>query len=272
MLRMTDHEGGAPAASKTRKATKRAAKPKKATKAEKPAADAPKAEKPKRAKKPKIRPLQETILAKHPFTEGELAEFGRQVGRLRGDVDNLQSDMAAVVKDYKSRIELKETAIKALTTKLQNEYEMRETLSLVVFNTKERTKKFVNPKNKREIYKEEAMTDSDWQLPMFKPEEIAAKAPKKGAPAADGAKPPLPPLAPELHEAAVAHEKVDLDLDVAISDGLMPPKLVTTFKKLAKKAGWAQKIINGVAVHALTRAEAGISAVADELRPFCIKK
>lgn len=233
--------------------------------------------KPKRAKKKKVTPLSEVILAKHSFTDSELADFGKQTGRLQAEVANLQADMAAVVKDFKSRIEMKETTIQSLGVKLANEYEMRETPVFVVFDTKARTKKYIDRRNKKLIYKEEPMTEADWQLPMFRPDELAktkkpaeVKAAEKKAKGGDRKAAPV--LAEETREAALAAGKVDLDLDAAITEGLAPDKLILNFTRLAKAAGWAKPVIGKVKEFAKAHEEEGISEIADALRPFCIEK
>lgn len=273
---MTDLDEHGPADNETDKPAKKAKSKKKGESGGKQAAPAAGTlDNPAKKSKAKMTNTTEIILIRHALTDKELADLGTQSGRLQGEVTNLEATLGAIKKDYTSQIEMKNTTISSLGVKLANGYEMRETKALVIYDAKAGTKKFVNPKNKREVYREADMTEADRQLPMFQPEVLAATKKKPEAKAAEkkakGAK-EIPPLDDLSKEAALASEKVDLHLDMAIQEGMMPDKLILNFGRQAKKSGWANPVIKAVKAHAEAHAEEGISEVADALRPFCIEK
>lgn len=228
------------------------------------------------AKSPKKKKpiVTERILARFDFTAAEMADLGAQSGRLTNEINTLREDAKGVAADFKGKIDLKEAARNALATKLSNGYEMKETSAVVLFDTKKREKRFVDPKNNAKVYKTEPMTESDWQLPMFRKEEIVGKRPKPDT----QEKPPAGKtnvgavLDDAVQEAAKAAGIVDVDLDSAISDGLLPKGLLKRFKLAAKEHGWKDAVIKPVIAHAESFNDEGTGAVADALRPFCIKK
>lgn len=230
----------------------------------------------KTAKAPKKKKpiVTERILARFDFTPAEMADLGGQSGRLTNEINTLREDAKGVAADFKGKIELKESARNSLATKLSNGYEMREATALVLFDTKKREKRFVDPKNQGKIFKTETMTENDWQLPMFRKEEVVSKRPKpdtaEKAPAGKtnvGDK-----ISEAVDEAAKASGLVDIDLDGAISGGVIPKALIKRFKLAAKEAGWKENVIKSAIAHAETFTDAGIGEMAEALRPYCIKK
>lgn len=240
-----------------------------------PDAKAEKAEKASAKKEPKkVWPVQkERILARHDFTLAELAEKGQSIGRIDNEIAIKQRDMKDVVADFKAQIEVKTTTRTALSQQLVNGYEMRETLSHVLYDTKARLKRYVDPHDSKKVYREEPMSESDWQLPMFRPEEVKSPKPKPGANTLE--KPPgeaPKPLDPAIDEAAKAFGKVEINLDGLIGDSVLPLKMIKQFGTAAKKAGWDAKITKALKEHAATRESDGVSAVADVLRPYAVDK
>lgn len=232
----------------------------------------PKADKPKRPPKKKWPVIRERILARHDFATAELADYGQQIGRIDQDIALLQRDAQDVAKDFKAKIEVKTTTRTALSQKLSNGYEMRERDAIVLFDTKKREKRFVDPHNKTHVFKTEPMTENDWQLEMFRP-KATAKPPKPGAGNVNE-KPPAdkPTLAPEILEAATALGKVELDIDALLAEAPAPEVLCRKFGTAAKKVEWPKKITKAVQQHAMKFAENGIGEVADALKPFIVDK
>lgn len=272
---------------KTPKAKKASAKPKakkakpSAENQQQPAAAAnatpdPKATKPKKEVKKKWPAPRERILARHDFSVQEMAGYGGDIGRIDQDIALLQKDAKDVANDYKAKIEVKTTTRTALSQKLSNGYEMREVTAEIIYDTKARTKRFVDPHNRKHVFREEPMTENDWQLPMFRPAEVVSKKPteKKDKPAGDtaGKTNVGNVLDNAVDEAAKAFGKVEIDLDGAVGEGMIPAKLIKAFGTAAKKAGWAKKIAKAVQTYAQGKDDQGVSAVADVLRPYCVDK
>lgn len=270
----------APASAAKPKAPKKSKKASAENQAQQPAGDAaaPKAKKEKKKKWPNPK---ERILARHDFTMQELAGYGQDVGRIDQDIALLQKDAKDVANDFKAKIEVKTTTRTALSQKLSNGYEMREVTAEIIYDTKTRTKRFVDPHNKKHVFREEPMTENDWQLPMFRPAEVVSKKPTGDA----SVKAPKPGkgddagktnvgavLDDAINEAAKAFGKVEIDLDGAIGEGMLPLKLIKNFGVAAKKAGWDKKIVKAVQQHAQTKDDQGVSAVADVLRPYAVDK
>lgn len=277
---------------KTPKAKKASAKPK-AKKAkpgaenqQQPAAAANatpdlKATKPKKEVKKKWPAPRERILARHDFSVQEMAGYGGDIGRIDQDIALLQKDAKDVANDYKAKIEVKTTTRTALSQKLSNGYEMREVTAEIIYDTKARSKKFVDPHNKKHVFREEPMTENDWQLPMFRPAEVVSKKP---APAGANTqeKPPKGDNAGKTNigavldlavdEAAKALGKIEVDLDGMIGESILPEKMIKKFGSVAKKAGWEPKITKSIQKYAASKCEDGVSAVADALRPYAVDK
>ena len=84
----------------------------------------------------------ETIHAKHEFSQDELLELSRSLGRTCTEISKLESEKSAVTKDFSFRIETKEIQRDSLVGKVTSGYEMRPTECVVVLDPKNRSKDY----------------------------------------------------------------------------------------------------------------------------------
>jgi hypothetical protein len=118
-------------------------------------------------------PIIETIHAKHEFTQEELLELSRSLGRTCSEISTLESEKSAVAKDFAFRIETKEITRDSLVGKVTSGYEMRPTECLVVLDPKNRSKdyfRFTPPSLLGELIERREMTAADFQLSLPKTE------------------------------------------------------------------------------------------------------
>src|SRR6185295_4616706 len=86
--------------------------------------------------------IVETIHAKHTFSQDELVDLSRELGRTCNDINTLESEKSAVTKDFGSRIETKEIRRDSLVDKVTSGYEMRPTECIVVLDPANRSKDY----------------------------------------------------------------------------------------------------------------------------------
>lgn len=123
--------------------------------------------------KPTKEPIKEAIHAKHNFSQEELLEISRDLGRTCNEITQLEQEKSAVTKDFASRIETKEIRRDSLVDKVTSGYEMRLTECFVVFDPPNRSKDFfrIDGKGKRgEFVERREMQQSDFQLTIPEPE------------------------------------------------------------------------------------------------------
>ena len=219
--------------------------------------------KPKTEAQIRFHQKDDTIMHRWDLTDVEMRKIGVEVGQLGNEIDNITSQAKATANDFKSRIELKTSQRDALSQKLANQYEMRETKTIIVYDVKTQTKTFVNPKNKKQVYRgPEPMTDADRVMEMFKKKDITKPVAK--TPAAE---------AGPVEEAAGAQPKLELDIDEIASEARDDAtKIIAAFRKKANESGWKGKAISGVSLQAKSQIEKGLSFVLNYLRQFCIEK
>lgn len=127
-----------------------------------------KADKEAKSKKPKVppkpKPLVLKAMVKHEFTQAEIAELGRSLGRETQAVSELEGQKQMVVSDYKAKIEMSTTKIESLSNKLGAGCEMREQEVLVLFKPAVRTKFLYSREGV--FIRQEEMDQSDFQMPM----------------------------------------------------------------------------------------------------------
>lgn len=250
--------------------------PKAAKSAKKPAVKKP------AKKKPEI--IRDTITAPYHFTDREKQELGSQLAALITKRGEIEQEKAQVMSQYGSRLKEVAAQIGHASNKITSGVEPREMRVIVEFDTKRGMKKFLTDDKKKTLVRDEPMTPGDWQLPMFKPEEIAqpkppAPAPQSPAPApaaapTKNARPPKSSPAGEtsvgdaMDSAAAKSEarKFLLDLD---KEDWSPEGLTQAFKKAAKKAGWTPIQISALADR-LSEAPAVESMIAT-LRPHVVE-
>lgn len=247
----------------------------------------PKAEKKKAAKAAPAQPVFEDTQVAHVFSPSELDHMNVQLRGKLGEVENLEDQKKASMKDFALRIQNAQNEVKMLLGKLNTGEETRPMRALVEFNTKEHRKTFLHPETKA-VVGEAPMQPADWQLPMFKPADdgkgetiapkgstdvpasTAAAKPKKG-PKGKPAEPAAPagtlPLGQKLDQAAAKTSalkvKLDLTLDYTHED------LLKAFKKAAKESKWTEAQISVIAQQ--LRLADGVEQMKDTLRPHAEK-
>ena len=112
-------------------------------------------------------PIIETIHAKHVFTQEELLELSRDLGRTCTAINTLESEKSAVTKDFSSRIETNEIKRDSLVDKVTSGYEMRPTDCIVIMDPKNRSKYYFRREpegGQGEFVERREMMTSDYQL------------------------------------------------------------------------------------------------------------
>lgn len=111
----------------------------------------------------------ETIHAKHTFSQDELVDLSRELGRTCNDINTLESEKSAVTKDFGFRIETKEIRRDSLVDKVTSGYEMRPTECIVALDPPNRSKDYFRRDKegaKGEFVERREMTQADFQLPL----------------------------------------------------------------------------------------------------------
>ena len=120
-------------------------------------------------KEPKDKPIIETIHAKHTFTQDELLDLSRTLGRTCSQITVLEQEKSAISKDFASRIETKEIERDSLVTKVTSGYEMRPTECVVVLDPKNKSKDYFRCDGdgvRGEFVERREMTPADFQLAL----------------------------------------------------------------------------------------------------------
>lgn len=115
--------------------------------------------------------ITETIHAKHTFSQDELLELSRGLGRTCTEISQLESEKSAVTKDFGFRIETKEIQRDSLVDKVTSGYEMRPTDCVVVFDVKNRSKDYFRrlvDGQVGEFVERREMSQADFQLALPK--------------------------------------------------------------------------------------------------------
>jgi hypothetical protein len=275
------HHGDEPAAPKKKAPAKKPA-------AKKPAA--PKAEKPKPEAapadpaKPVIPDHREDIQAPYHFTPEEIAAMNVGLRTALDDIETLESQAKAAAQDFKLRITNKRNEVKQYRNKLTAGEETRPMKAAVEFLPKKSVKRFLDPETGVFI-REEQMQPADWQLPMFKPEEIQspkppATPPPAGAPSGPAGT-PKPAKAPKsspagetsvgdaMDKAAAKEKAPQFWIDLGAGDWT-DKGLTAAYKKAAKGAGWSNAQISALADR--LKEASTVEAMIDTLRPFVISE
>lgn len=272
-----DEEPAKPAPKKPAPAKKPAAKKPAAPKAAKPQPEAAPAD----PTKPVIPEHREDIQAPYHFTAEEIATMNVGLRNALDDIETLESQAKAAAQDFKLRITNKRNEVKQYRNKLTAGEETRPMKAAVEFLPKKSVKRFLNPETGVFI-REEQMQPADWQLPMFKPEEIqspkppATPPPAGAAPQAPAAKPaksakPSPAgetsMSDALNKAAGETKAPQFWIDLSAGDW-SEKGLIDATKKAAKKAGWSNPQISALAD--ILKGADGVPAMIATLRPYVI--
>ena len=117
----------------------------------------------------KSKPIIENIYAKHVFTQEELLDISRELGRTCTEINTLEQQKSAVTKDFASRIETQEIKRDGLVDNVTSGYMMRPTDCIVVLDPKNRSKDYFRTPDgeiKGEFVERREMTQADFQLAL----------------------------------------------------------------------------------------------------------
>lgn len=233
---------------------------KKKSPAKKPSTSKKKHEAPK--KQPETR---ETIQAPYVFTDEEVSGMERELRGHLDDIDTLKDQAKQSAQDFKLRITGHDNNVKQLRNKLGTGTETRPLEAIVSFDPKRGKKSFTHPVN-GEFIREEDMSPADWQLPLFKKQEVESKKPEPQLPLSDAEKPeepakktgtPKPSVPPKsspsgktnlgdaLDKAGSETKPPTLTIDFAACDN-DHVKVTRAFKKAAGVAKWSELQMSGV--------------------------
>ena len=114
-------------------------------------------------------PIIENIYAKHVFTQEELLDISRELGRTCTEINTLEQQKSAVTKDFASRIETQEIKRDGLVDNVTSGYAMRPTDCIVVMDPKNRSKDYFKLEANDiigEFVERREMTQADFQLSL----------------------------------------------------------------------------------------------------------
>src|ERR1039457_5616734 len=86
------------------------------------------------------KPIIETIHAKHVFSQEELLDLSRNLGRTCSEINQLEQQKSAVGKDFAARIETQEIKRDGLIDNVTSGYAMVPTECVVILDPKNRSK------------------------------------------------------------------------------------------------------------------------------------
>jgi hypothetical protein len=127
----------------------------------------------------KDKQLIEEIFAKHVFSQVELLELSRELGRTCTQISKLESEKSAVTKDFGGRIESQEIKRDGLVDNVTSGYRMQPTNCIVVFDPKNRSKDYFkqNPDGtKGDFVERREMSQADFQIELSGTESAPVKA------------------------------------------------------------------------------------------------
>jgi hypothetical protein len=119
--------------------------------------------------KEKNEPIIEEIYARHTFTEPELLDLSRDLGRTCSEINQLEQQKSAVGKDFAARIETQEIKRDSLIDNVTSGYAMRLTNCIVVLDPKNRSKDYFRPNlngSLGEFVERREMSPADFQLAL----------------------------------------------------------------------------------------------------------
>lgn len=200
--------------------------------------------------KPVIPEEREVIQYQYRYAPEETAALNATLRAHLDRIDDLTGQAKAAAQDYKLRIQNEQNDAKRLRTQLNTGEESRSIRAAVEFDAKKGRKRFLHPET-GEFIREDVMSDADWQLPMFKPDEVENKA-TGAVPAAPKGKKSKAPATSEpgetslgaaLDAAAAKKEMPQIVLDLDKGDW-SDIGLTKAFRAAAKKAKWTPQAIS----------------------------
>lgn len=124
-------------------------------------------------KNKKDKAIIETIHAKYVFSQDELLELSRELGRTCTEINTLEQQKSAVTKDFGGRIETNEIKRDSLVDNVTSGYKMKPTECIVTLDPKNRSKDYhkQNPDGTPgEFVERREMNQSDFQLVLPEPD------------------------------------------------------------------------------------------------------
>ena len=237
---------------------------------------------PETAEKPE-QVIMEMIQAPYKFTIEETVGMDRD---LRGElqiIDTLTDQKKQSAQDFKLRIDAAHNRVKQLRNKLDTGTETRPLEAIVKFDTKRSKKLFSNPET-GEFVREDDMTPADWQLPMFRKEEIdttatreplaqlpePAEKPKKSGKAPAQSPSGATNLGDVLTREVAGSDAPLIDFSLSDEGEWTQSTVLRAFKKAAMKAGWTDVQIS--VFHDRLREAGTVEKMLDTIRPHVAVK
>ena len=115
----------------------------------------------------KDKTIIEEIYAKHTFSEPELLDLSRELGRTCSEINQLEQQKSAVGKDFAARIETQEIKRDGLIDNVTSGYAMKLTNCIVTLDPRNRSKDYhkQNPDGSQGDFVERRdMMGADFQL------------------------------------------------------------------------------------------------------------
>jgi hypothetical protein len=115
----------------------------------------------------KDKTIIENIYARHTFSEPELLELSRELGRTCSAINKLEAEKSACTKDFSGRIETQEIKRDGLVDNVTSGYAMQPTDCIVTLDPKNRSKDYHKQNadgTPGEFVERREMSTSDFQL------------------------------------------------------------------------------------------------------------
>jgi hypothetical protein len=150
---------------------------------------------------------------RHTFSQEELAALGPEAGEARRQLSVVEAEFDSLKKDYKVRIETRESRLDQMLMKLRDGFEMRETLCFWAYDTPVTGTKSLHRADTMEVVETAKMDEADRQLVMEAIDDLAAAAGATDRPALMDAR-PWPESLDAILTALTAHEGEDWMADL----------------------------------------------------------
>lgn len=232
-------------------------------------------------------PAVHTEVAQVPyrFTVAELLDLNASFRAKLKEIEGVEDEAKQTASEYKNQIKRLRTQLDEMETKLDSGEERRPMRVRVEFDPSRGKKRFYSLDDGSHVG-EEAMSQADWQLPMFKqdkngnlePVKPTLPTPEPEDDSLPGAE-TIPVMQTEGGENAGSTPVGDLinqeaarkecpKIEISLSLDWQGPALIREFKKCAKKAGWDETQI-GLMVDLLKEGDT-VQDMKDTLRPHII--
>jgi hypothetical protein len=150
---------------------------------------------------------------RHTFSQEELAALGPEAGEARRQLSVVEAEFDSLKKDYKVRIESRESRLDQMLMKLRDGFEMRETLCFWAYDTPVTGTKSLHRADTMEVVETAKMDEADRQLVMEAIDDLAAAAGATDRPALMDAR-PWPESLEAILTALTVHEGEDWMADL----------------------------------------------------------